>query len=179
MPISVLITRYVVRTVVLGGALVMIVLLVFGYARDVVRLFTVTQIQTAIELSHDRSGAPGYPASLQDIVGPHKILSQYPRDPIVAFDWNAVNVLLQKLGIPDSFIDTHVTEAYGYRYIYRVSPDRHDYDLSTRLESVFMARRMQQDGGGDNSRYEVGSNIKTNPVVIGSGSNTSDVSVRD
>lgn len=163
--------RYALRAAVFAAILGPAIVLVFGYSRDAVRLFNMRQLSVAVDLSHDRTPlGPGYPESLQSIVGTGKILSEYPQDPIRVLDWSAVNSFLQMLGVPDTIVDTHVAEENGYRYVYETSPDRRNYEISTKLESIFMASRMQQDGGNDDRRYEEGSDLKIKTSVSGTGS---------
>jgi hypothetical protein len=144
--------------------------MLIGYARDAVRLFNARTVSLAVELSYqsDVTASGKYPKNLEDLIGEGKLLSEYPKDPVSAVDLAALNATLKSLGVPDSVIDTDVSEANGYKFVYGTDDSRSQYELSTKLESVFLSKRMQEDGGNDPHRYELGSNLKINTALKGS-----------
>lgn len=98
-------------------------ILLIGYTRDAVRMYNARVIVSAVELTYyaQKNDPEKYPKRLEDISGSGKILPTIPTDPIHAVDLNAINTILQSLGVPDSIVDSNVTDKNGYRFVYNTT----------------------------------------------------------
>jgi hypothetical protein len=161
--------RYSVRFIATSAVIAPTFMVLIGYTRDVVRIYNLRILTSAIELSYYGNGNAHriemYPRSLQEISGTGKLLSFVPEDPSTGANLEPIAKLAAAYGIPNFIIDPSVTPENGYQFEYVPSKNLQKYELSTRLESPFSLKKMQQDGGDNPERYEVGNDLKIAPVV--------------
>ena len=129
------------------------------YARDAVRLSDITQIQTAINMYQLNSSRSSYPDSLDDLATA-KLLAKTPTDPINSIDISKMDKLFSLMGFKDVMWQKDITARNGFKYIYVTDPAKKNFEVSTKFESIFFQKRMQEDWWNDKNRYEVWTDLK-------------------